>query len=64
VALQGVVVPPGQHSLRLYFWPASFLAGLALTALTWLSTFGGLLFGWRRQRPARTLAAGRTALTS
>jgi len=60
VALQGVVVPPGQHSLRLDFWPASFLAGLALTTLTWLSTCGWLLFGWRR-RPARTGAAGRTA---
>jgi hypothetical protein len=57
VALQGVVVPPGQHSLRLDFWPASFVAGLGLTALTWLGTLAWLLINWR-QRPPRPIAPG------
>jgi len=52
VALQGVLVPPGQHTLRLVFLPTSFVAGLGLTTLTWLAVVAGLLAEWRRGHAA------------
>lgn len=45
VALQGVLVPPGQHGLRLNFLPNSFMLGLALSVVTWLGSLAWLLVG-------------------
>ena len=56
VALQGVLVPPGPHSLRLVFLPNSFVVGLGLTALTWLGVLAWLLADWRRSHSTRRIA--------
>jgi hypothetical protein len=50
VALQGVLVPAGQHTLRLAFLPVTFIAGLVLTLLAWLGTLAWLA---AERRPAR-----------
>jgi hypothetical protein len=61
VALQGVLVPPGQHTLRLEFLPTTFVVGLGLSAVTWLGVLAWLLVEWRRgqslQAITRTTAA-------
>ncbi len=51
VVQQGVVVPPGDHTVQLYFWPRSFQAGLLVSLLAAL-VWGGLLglSCWRRGR--------------
>jgi hypothetical protein len=54
--LQGVLVPPGQHSLRLDFLPTSFVVGLALSAVTWLGSLAWMLAGGRRERSAQATA--------
>ena len=61
VALQGVVVPAGQHTVRLQFLPTSFLLGLSLSALTWLGLLVWPLIQWRRQRLGRASARGPAA---
>ena len=58
VALQGVLVPPGQHTLRLQFLPNSFVVGLGLTTITWLAVLAWLLAEWRRGHSIRRLARG------
>lgn len=50
-ALRGVVVPAGEHEVRLRYWPTTMTIGL------WLAGLGGLLLGAalapiRRSRPA------------
>jgi Bacterial membrane protein YfhO len=56
LALQGVLVPPGQHSLRLDFLPNSFILGLSLSAVTWLGVLAWLVLGWRRERRPQAAA--------
>jgi hypothetical protein len=47
IALQGLWLEPGVHTIELRYWPPGLTAGLIATALTWLA-LGLLLIGKRR----------------
>ncbi len=55
VALQGLVIPTGAHTVTLAFQPLSFIVGATISLLAWL---GGLLWlmvasgAWRRRKVA------------
>lgn len=49
VALLGVPVPAGTHSVELRFWPTGLTAGLALAALAVLGLLGASF--WSRRQP-------------
>ncbi len=57
VALQGVVVPPGAHTVTLRFQPRTFYLGAALSLLAWLGGLAWLVLEARRRR-APAVAAG------
>lgn len=48
VAFLGVHVPKGKHSVRLVYWPESFVYGRAITLLSMLG-IAGFCVAWRRR---------------
>jgi hypothetical protein len=53
IALQGLWLEPGVHTIELRYWPPGLTAGAIATALTWLAVPGLLLIGKRRSKPNR-----------
>jgi uncharacterized membrane protein YfhO len=51
VALRGLVVPPGQHTVTMFFRPGTFYTGVGLTLLTLLGlcVWGGVILLRRRK---------------
>lgn len=46
--LQSILIPPGEHELRLKFEPKSFYNGLYISAFALLLTLGSTILIWRR----------------
>lgn len=55
--LRGVVVMPGRHTVDFRYEPATWRAGLAISAVSLLVLVGLAAAGWRRQRPATRAAS-------
>jgi uncharacterized membrane protein YfhO len=52
-ALRAVPLGAGKHRLRLEYAPASFHAGLAVSALAWVAWLSAVLLLYRRERMRR-----------
>ncbi|WP_119068550.1 YfhO family protein [Aggregatilinea lenta] len=50
VALRGVCVPAGEHTVRFEFRPLSLVAGVGVSAVGWLVWLAAMVIGWRRKR--------------
>ncbi len=48
-----VEVPAGHHTIDLYYWPATFTAGLVLAACAVVGLVGAAALGWHRYRRTR-----------
>ena len=46
--LRGIVVPPGKSSVAVYYLPATFLFGLSLSVVSFLTGAIVIVTGWRR----------------
>ena len=53
IALQGLWLEPGVHTIELRYWPPGLTAGLIMTALTCVAVPGLLLIGKRRRKANR-----------
>ena len=59
-AFGAILLPPGQHSVKLEFAPTSFYLGLLISSLVWLIASIFLVFSllrvWRPRKPRQVLA--------
>jgi hypothetical protein len=53
IALQGLWLEPGVHSIEIRYWPPGLTAGSIVTALTCVAISGLLLIGKRRSKANR-----------
>lgn len=48
VALRGVCVPAGEHTVRFVYRPLSLYAGVAISAAGWVAWLAAVVIAWRR----------------
>jgi uncharacterized membrane protein YfhO len=43
-------VPPGRHTVELYYWPATFTTGLVLASVAVGGLASAFVYSWARRR--------------